>query len=508
MLNRTSRKLEVQPDLARKVIAGQARAHDDPRRLLLLRGGRQHGYAGAHGGREAARRASTRCSTRPTRCPASGEEPETDPSEPRGLIARLGGERGQGTRRDDGPAAGARRSSCSRSGRSGCSATPTCSPATPRARGRASSPSTRSTPRRTKPYRDAARGGPPEGVAQGRRDRDRQEGPGHRQRASLKVPIVLPGLNSPWTVSDHASTSVEDEPLPPSQTDDDPEQVVRRRLADERGQASAELMGMMVWLMLVTLIVWQVCLAAWTYTQVSNAARTGQPGRGRAAATPRRRPATRSPGRCGRTIERITISGEKATVKVRMPLRRARAHHSKQADRHPLRGAARADGPARPHRGRGRRHPRQRRRRRRRRRLLLPQAPARGGQPLGDRRAVRAAAPRAARARGRPHGLPRGPGALDRRALAADPARDRRGDRPRRAGAAARRPVDDRDHGQRARRGLPRARGPARAAPTSPSPTRRSSTRRSTASSRRSTGASTSPARWSTPACPPASAST
>jgi hypothetical protein len=28
---------------------------------------------------------------------------------------------------------------------------------------------------------------------------------------------VLPGLGSPFKVSDHASTSVEDEPLPPSQ---------------------------------------------------------------------------------------------------------------------------------------------------------------------------------------------------------------------------------------------------------------------------------------------------
>jgi hypothetical protein len=33
----------------------------------------------------------------------------------------------------------------------------------------------------------------------------------------LKVPVVLPGLGSPFTVSDHASTSVEDEELPPSQ---------------------------------------------------------------------------------------------------------------------------------------------------------------------------------------------------------------------------------------------------------------------------------------------------
>jgi hypothetical protein len=33
----------------------------------------------------------------------------------------------------------------------------------------------------------------------------------------LVVPVVLPGLQSPFKVSDHASTSVEDEELPPSQ---------------------------------------------------------------------------------------------------------------------------------------------------------------------------------------------------------------------------------------------------------------------------------------------------
>jgi hypothetical protein len=39
----------------------------------------------------------------------------------------------------------------------------------------------------------------------------------------LTVPIVLPGIGSPWKVSDHASTSIEDEPLPPSQTKDEDE---------------------------------------------------------------------------------------------------------------------------------------------------------------------------------------------------------------------------------------------------------------------------------------------
>ena len=94
---------------------------------------------------------------------------------------------------------------------------------------------------------------------------------------------------------------------------------MRRRLADERGQASAELMGMMAWLMLVTLIVWQVALAAWTYTQVSNAARTASRVEARGGdAKKAARNALSAP--LQKNIEKITIDGEKATVKVRMPL--------------------------------------------------------------------------------------------------------------------------------------------------------------------------------------------
>ena len=94
---------------------------------------------------------------------------------------------------------------------------------------------------------------------------------------------------------------------------------MRRRLADERGQASAELMGMLAWLMLVTLIVWQVALAAWTYTQVSNAARTASRVEARGGdAKKAARNALSGPLRKG--IEKIDIDGEKATVTVRMPL--------------------------------------------------------------------------------------------------------------------------------------------------------------------------------------------
>ena len=94
---------------------------------------------------------------------------------------------------------------------------------------------------------------------------------------------------------------------------------MRPRLADESGQASAELMGMLFWLLLVTVIVWQIALAAWTYTQVSNAARTASRVEGRGGdAKKAARNALSTP--LQKNIETIEIDGDRATVKVRMPL--------------------------------------------------------------------------------------------------------------------------------------------------------------------------------------------
>jgi hypothetical protein len=91
------------------------------------------------------------------------------------------------------------------------------------------------------------------------------------------------------------------------------------RLRDESGQASAELMGMIWWLVLVTVIVWQICLVAWTYTQVSNAARTGSRVEGRDGdAKKAAKNALSTP--LQKTIEKIKVDGDKVTVKVRMPL--------------------------------------------------------------------------------------------------------------------------------------------------------------------------------------------
>ena len=49
---------------------------------------------------------------------------------------------------------------------------------------------------------------------------------------------------------------------------------MRRLWREERGQASAEFMGMMFWLLLAAVFTWQLMLAAWTVNQAENSART------------------------------------------------------------------------------------------------------------------------------------------------------------------------------------------------------------------------------------------
>ena len=91
-------------------------------------------------------------------------------------------------------------------------------------------------------------------------------------------------------------------------------------LRGERGQASAELMGMMFWLLLAALFVWQLMLGAWTATQASNAARTASRVAARPDGDPEKaaRNALSKPLRGG--FHRFTLKGEKATVRVRVPI--------------------------------------------------------------------------------------------------------------------------------------------------------------------------------------------
>ena len=276
VLNRASRKLEVQPDLARKVIAGKLARTTIPADFSSFEAAVNTGTP--------ARMEDTKLRAsfdalldEADALPVEGDSPEGDPSEPRGLLARLGGERGQGTAEMMGllPAL-ALRGARALAGRAARLHVPAGRPRG--ARGLARAGRQHGEHEDEEAVQGRRRGGPPEGLAQGRQDRDRQEGPGHRQREAEGADRAA-GAQQP--VDDlralvdlgrgRAAPAVADQGRP----------AVRRLVADERGQASAELMGMMVWLLLVTLIVWQICLAAWTYTQVSNAARTASRVEGR-----------------------------------------------------------------------------------------------------------------------------------------------------------------------------------------------------------------------------------
>ena len=86
----------------------------------------------------------------------------------------------------------------------------------------------------------------------------------------------------------------------------------------EKGQASAELMGALWWVLLAALGVWQILLATWTINEASNAARTGsrivaRKGDPQKAA----RNALTSGLRDGSVVD---VAGDKVTVKVRVPL--------------------------------------------------------------------------------------------------------------------------------------------------------------------------------------------
>jgi Flp pilus assembly protein TadG len=93
---------------------------------------------------------------------------------------------------------------------------------------------------------------------------------------------------------------------------------VRRRLSDQRGQASIEFAGVLFWLVLTAFVVWELLLVAWAFNQASNAARTASRVDGRGGDAVRAGRAALSPAL--RDGARIRMAGEKATVRVRIPI--------------------------------------------------------------------------------------------------------------------------------------------------------------------------------------------
>jgi pilus assembly protein CpaE len=91
-----------------------------------------------------------------------------------------------------------------------------------------------------------------------------------------------------------------------------------RLLRDQRGQTSVELVGMLWWLLLTALVVWQLMLAVWAVDQTANAARTASRVEGRGGdAEKAARNALPSGLRDGMKVK---ISGETAKLSVRIPI--------------------------------------------------------------------------------------------------------------------------------------------------------------------------------------------
>ena len=94
--------------------------------------------------------------------------------------------------------------------------------------------------------------------------------------------------------------------------------MLRRLLTEQRGQASTELLGMMWWLLLVGLAVWQLLLAAWAVDQAANAARTAS--RVEARDGNADKAAHWAVSDSLRKGMKVKISGDTATVSVRIPI--------------------------------------------------------------------------------------------------------------------------------------------------------------------------------------------
>jgi cytochrome oxidase assembly protein ShyY1 len=94
--------------------------------------------------------------------------------------------------------------------------------------------------------------------------------------------------------------------------------MLRRLLTEERGQASTELMGMIWWLILVALAVWQLLLAAWAVDQAANAARTAS--RVEARDGNADKAAHWAVSDSLRKGMKVDIDGDTATVSIRVPI--------------------------------------------------------------------------------------------------------------------------------------------------------------------------------------------
>ena len=211
VLNQASRKREVQPDLARKVVGGRLANTTIPADFAAFEAAVNTGSP-ARLEDQKLRGAFEALASELEAIPAVEEAPGGD-GEPRGLLARLSGERGQASVEFAGllPLLFVVLLLLWQIALTGY----TCMLAGHAAREGARELATNSTdgPKDT-PYADTAVRDLPKAWRKGARVDKADE---VTVRVKLSVPIVVPTMKSPWRVSSEAGTSIEDQPLPPSQ---------------------------------------------------------------------------------------------------------------------------------------------------------------------------------------------------------------------------------------------------------------------------------------------------
>jgi pilus assembly protein CpaE len=212
VLNQASRKREVQPDLARKVVGGRLANTTIPADFAAFEAAVNTGSP-ARLEEQKLRGAFEALAAEIEAIPVAEEETGGD-GEPRGLLARLSGERGQASVEFAGllpllfvillllwqiALTGYTFMLAGHAAREGARELATNTTDEPKDR----------------PYVDTAMEDLPKAWRKGAKvDKADQV----TVRVKLNVPIVVPMMRSPWKISSEAGTSIEEEPLPPSQS--------------------------------------------------------------------------------------------------------------------------------------------------------------------------------------------------------------------------------------------------------------------------------------------------
>jgi hypothetical protein len=93
---------------------------------------------------------------------------------------------------------------------------------------------------------------------------------------------------------------------------------MRQRLRDQRGQASAEFMGWIGWVLIAGFAAWQLLLAGWAKIEATNSARTASRTIGKQG-NPQSAAKEALPGALRDGVQ-VQVSGDKVTVKVPLPV--------------------------------------------------------------------------------------------------------------------------------------------------------------------------------------------